>query len=84
VAITVPQQGETVNLNQTSKAARIALALPALLLAACATQAPTDAHSQPTSGATAVEASSPVPEPAAIATISPEAVVSGMRYNWGA
>ena len=84
MAITVPQQGETVNLNQTSKAARIALALPALLLAACAAQAPTDAHSQATSGATAVEASTPVPEPAALAIISPEAAVSGMRYNWGA
>jgi len=79
VAITVPQQGETVNLNQTSKAARIALALPALLLAACAAQAPTDAHSQATSGATAVEASTPVPEPAALAIISPEAAVSAVR-----
>jgi YVTN family beta-propeller protein len=53
--------------------------LPALLLAACAAQAPTDAHSQATSGATALEASTPVPEPAALAIISPEAAVSTVR-----
>jgi YVTN family beta-propeller protein len=68
-----------INLNKPSKAARIALVLPALLLAACAAQAPTDAHSQATSDATALEASTPVPEPAALAIISPEAAVSTVR-----
>jgi YVTN family beta-propeller protein len=45
----------------------------------CAPQTPTDAHSQATSGAIAVEASTPVLEPAALAIISPEGAALAVR-----
>ena len=53
LVITAPQRGEPVNLNRTSTVARIAVALSALLLAACSAEPP------PVTEPTAIAALSP-------------------------
>jgi YVTN family beta-propeller protein len=80
VAITVAEQGGKVNIGRTSKAARIALALPLLLLVACAAQPPANGHIQPSPRvANALETAISVPEPKARATIFSEATVPTVR-----
>jgi YVTN family beta-propeller protein len=80
VAITVAEQGERVNIDRTSKATRIALTLSLLLLAACATQPPSNGQIQPGPlVANALETSISEPESTVQATISPAATASTIR-----